>query len=276
MKEKITLAHSPDSDDAFMFYALARGKIDDGGYAFKHILKDIETLNRAAEVGRYDITAISFHAYAYVHKLYRLTRCGASIGDRYGPVIVSKRKLTPDSLKGKTIAIPGTATTAYLALRLYAGDVKCQKVRFDKIPEAVLHGDADAGLLIHEGQLTYRKDGLHKVVDLGEWWWKEHRLPLPLGGNCIRRSFSAAKSRTLADILKRSIVHGLEERKSALTHAMRFARGMSRKLSDKFVGMYVNDYTVDIGEKGMEAVALLLDLGYRKKIIPHKVAPDFV
>ncbi|OHB77481.1 MAG: hypothetical protein A2Z34_03465 [Planctomycetes bacterium RBG_16_59_8] len=276
MKKPITLAHSPDSDDAFMFYGLAKGKVETGGLRFKHILRDIETLNRAAELGTYDITAISFHAYPYVQNNYRLMTCGSSIGDRYGPMIVAKRRLSRQSLRGKTIAIPGTMTTAYLALRLFLDDFLPKVVPFDRIPDAVRRGEADAGLLIHEGQLTYGKIGLHKIVDLGEWWWQKTRLPLPLGGNAIHRRFADADARRLEQIVKESILHGLAHRDEALRHAMTFSRGMTTRLSDKFVGMYVNDYTVDMGPKVKKAIALLLDLGWREGIIPCRTRPEFV
>jgi 5,8-dihydroxy-2-naphthoate synthase len=272
----ISLAHSPDSDDAFMFYALATNKIDTGELEFEHVLKDIQTLNEEARKGTYDITAISFHAYAYVADQYALLPHGASIGDNYGPVVVAKEEIDPSELSQVKIAVPGTLTTAFLALRIFNPDFKYEVVPFDQITEAVTDGTCDAGLLIHEGQLFYHNLGLHKVLDLGEWW-HEHTagLPLPMGGNAIRRDLGKEMISEVSDLLKESIQYSLENREDALQYAMQFARDMDPALADRFVSMWVNELTLDYGERGREAVRRLLAEGYARGIIPHEVDVQF-
>ncbi len=271
----ITVAHSPDSDDAFMFYALAKNRIDSGGFEFRHVLKDIETLNRSALEGRYEVTAISFHAYAFLCDRYSLLDSGASMGDRYGPLVVSKRPMKPGELKGKVLAIPGTMTSAYLIMRLFQPDFTPVVVPFDRIFEAVADDRADAGLIIHEGQLTYSSLGLHAVIDLGEWWHRETALPLPLGGNAIRKDLGPAAIGPIARILKQSIQYGLDHRAQALDYAMSFARDMDPRLADRFVGMYVNQRTLGYGAAERRAVRLLLDRGYREGVIDRRVEVEF-
>jgi 1,4-dihydroxy-6-naphthoate synthase len=272
----ITVAHSPDSDDAFMFYALAHGQLDIGDLTFTHTLEDIETLNRKAFREEYDVTAVSFHAYAYIAEKYALLSSGASMGDRYGPMVVAARRLEAGDLRRKTIAIPGTMTTAYLTLKLYEPDIETQVVPFDQILDVVAAGSADAGLIIHEGQLTYQTKGLHKVLDLGEWWHEQTQLPLPLGGNAIRRSLGPDLSSRIAKLLRQSIQYALEHREDALAYALQFARGMDPALADRFVGMYVNERTVAYGQPEREAIRRLLTLGYERGIIPHRVDVEFV
>jgi 1,4-dihydroxy-6-naphthoate synthase len=275
----IRLAHSPDSDDAFMFYALAAGKIATGERRYEHELQDIESLNQRALKGELDVTAVSMHAYAYLAEQYALLPHGASIGDRYGPRLVAREAAPQDprgAIKGARIAIPGRLTTAALALRLYQPEFEPVEIAFDEIEEAVTRGDVDAGLLIHEGQLTYSKGGLHLWVDMGEWWFEETGLPLPLGGNAVRRDLGDEVVRAISQDLRASIVYGLEHRQEALDYAMRYARGLDRTLADEFVGMYVNDYTVDYGEKGRRAVHTLLERGADAGIIPHQVPVTFV
>lgn len=272
--EKIRIGHSPDSDDAFMFYALAKGLIPTEPFEIVHVIEDIETLNRRALAAELEVTAISVHAYAYVANDYAFMPCGASIGDKYGPLIVSKTPM--ESLTGKRIAIPGKMTTAYLTMMLYQSDVKIETYRFDKIIEAVQQGEVDAGLIIHEGQLTYTREGLHKIVDLGEWWHEETGLPLPLGANVIRRNLGAEKIRSITSLLKQSIQYSLEHREHGLEYAMTYARDMETDLADKFVGMYVNDYTLDYGESGRTAVQELLTRGHKAGVIPHHIDADFV
>ncbi len=272
--EIIRIGHSPDSDDAFMFYALAKGLIPTGPYEIVHVIEDIETLNKRALAAELEVTAISVHAYAYVAKDYTLMPCGASIGDNYGPLIVSKEPM--ESLTGKRIAIPGEMTTAYLTMKLYQSDVKTETHRFDQIIQAVQDGKVDAGLIIHEGQLTYAREGLHKIVDLGEWWYEETGLPLPLGANVIRRDLGIAKIKNITKLLKQSIQYSLENRDRGLEYAMTYARDMETDLADKFVGMYVNDYTLDYGENGRKAVHELLRRGHEVGVIPHRVETDFV
>lgn len=271
----ITVAHSPDSDDAFMFYALAKNRIDSGGFEFRHVLKDIETLNRSALEGRYEVTAVSFHAYAFLYDRYSLLDSGASMGDRYGPLVVSKRPMKPGELKGKVLAIPGAMTSAFLIMRLFQPDFTPVVVPFDRIFEAVAEDRADAGLIIHEGQLTYSSLGLHAVVDLGEWWHRETGLPLPLGGNVIRKDLGPAAIGRIARILKQSIQYGLDHRAQALDYAMSFARDMDPRLADRFVGMYVNQRTLGYGAAERRAVQLLLDRGYREGIIDRRVEVEF-
>ena len=271
----ITVAHSPDSDDAFMFYALAKNRIDCGGFEFRHVLQDIETLNRRALEGRYEVTAISFHAYAFLCDRYSLLDSGASMGDRYGPLVVSKRPMEPSELKGKVLAIPGAMTSAFLIMKLFQPDFTPVVVPFDRIFEAVADDRADAGLIIHEGQLTYSSRGLHAVIDLGEWWHRETGLPLPLGGNAIRKDLGATAIRRIARILKQSIQYGLDHRAQALDYAMSFAGDMDPSLADRFVGMYVNQRTLGYGAAERRAVQLLLDRGHREGIIDRRVEVEF-
>ncbi|MCY3724430.1 MAG: ABC transporter substrate-binding protein [Candidatus Poribacteria bacterium] len=273
-REKIRIGHSPDSDDAFMFYALAKGLIPTDPYEIVHVIEDIETLNQRALAAELEVTAISVHAYAYVAKDYVFMPCGASIGDQYGPLVVSKTPI--DTLAGKRIAIPGKMTTAYLTLSLYQPNFEAETRPFDKILDAVQQDEVDAGLIIHEGQLTYAREGLHKVIDLGEWWYEETGLPLPLGANVIRRNLGTPKIREITALLKQSIQYSLEHRERGLAYAMTYARDMETALADKFVGMYVNDYTLDYGEKGRAGVRELLHRGTIAGIIPHGVEADFV
>jgi 1,4-dihydroxy-6-naphthoate synthase len=272
----ITVAHSPDSDDAFMFYGLATNKLETDGLKFEHTLKDIQSLNEDAKNGVYDVTAISFHAYAYVADKYALLPHGASIGDKYGPIVVSKETRKPEEISDMTIAVPGELTSAYLALRIYDRNFKHIVVPFDQIIDAVLAGKADAGLLIHEGQLFYMQQGLDKVLDLGEWWHGRTGLPLPMGGNAIRRDLGEDLMSQVSRHLHRSIVYSMENREDALSYAMQFARDMPAELADRFVAMWVNDLTLDYGERGREGVRRLLDEGYEAGIIPNKVEVDFV
>ncbi|HEX8097554.1 MAG TPA: MqnA/MqnD/SBP family protein [Pyrinomonadaceae bacterium] len=272
----ITVAHSPDSDDAFMFYALATNKLDTGGLHFTHVLKDIQTLNEEARRGTYDVTAISFHAYAYVADRYALLPHGASIGDKYGPVVVSREEASPDELSRLKVAVPGELTSAFLALRIFNADFAYEVVPFDQIIDAVREGRCDAGLLIHEGQLFYEKMGLHKALDLGEWWHARTGLPLPMGGNAVRRDLGPDLTRKVSRYLKESISYSLEHRADALQYAMQFARDMSTELADRFVAMWVNELTLDYTERGREAVRRLLEEGHERGIIPHAVAVDFV
>ena len=271
----ITVAHSPDSDDAFMFYALAENRIDSGEFEFRHVLKDIETLNRNALEGRYEVTAISLHAYAFLCDRYSLLDSGASMGDRYGPLVVSKRPMKPGELKGKVIAIPGTMTSAFLILKLFEPDFTPVVVPFDQVFQAVADDRADGGLVIHEGQLTYASLGLHAVIDLGEWWHRDTGLPLPLGGNAIRKDLGSTAIGRIARILKQSIQYGLDHREQALAYAMGFAGDLDPRLADRFVGMYVNERTLGYGAPERRAVQLLLDRGYRKGIIDRQVQVEF-
>src|SRR5258705_7945716 len=272
----ISLAHSPDSDDAFMFYALATHKLDSGNLEFEHVLKDIQTLNEEAMLGTYDVTAISFHAYAYVADKYALLPHGASIGDNYGPVVVSREAATPEDIATLKIAVPGKLTSAFLALRIYNPDFEFVVIPFDKIIDAVQDGSCDAGLLIHEGQLFYESIGLHKVLDLGEWWHKRTGLPLPMGGNAIRRDLGPELIREVSQLLRESIAYSLDNREDALQYAMQFARDMDTELADRFVAMWVNDLTLDYTDRGREAVRLLLEEGFEKGIIPNRVPVEFV
>jgi 1,4-dihydroxy-6-naphthoate synthase len=272
----ISVAHSPDSDDAFMFYALATNKLDTGDIHFTHVLKDIQSLNEMARRGVYDVTAISFHAYAYIADKYALLPHGASIGDNYGPIVVSHEPHAVEDLPKLKVAVPGTLTSAFLALRIFNSDFDYEVVPFDQIIEAVKDGKCDAGLLIHEGQLYYQTLGLHKVIDLGEWWHERTGLPLPMGGNAIRRDLGAEMIGKVSHYLRESIRYSLEHREDALRYAMQFARDMDTATADRFVAMWVNDLTLDYTERGREAVRLLLAEGYERGIIPHRVDVDFV
>lgn len=272
----ISVAHSPDSDDAFMFYGLATNKLETDNLKFEHTLKDIQTLNEDAKNGVFDVTAVSFHAYAYISDKYALLPHGASIGDKYGPILVSKDPRSVDEIPDMKIAIPGEMTSAFLALRLYSPKFEYVVVPFDEIIDEVQKGKVDAGLLIHEGQLFYKQLGLSKVLDLGEWWHEKTGLPLPMGGNAIRRDLGEDLMKQVSKHLHRSIVYSMENREDALAYAMQFARDMPPELADRFVAMWVNDLTLDYGERGRESVRLLLDEGYKAGIIPHKVQIDFV
>jgi len=275
-KRTITVAHSPDSDDAFMFYALATHKLDTGELQFEHVLQDIQTLNEEAATGKYDVTAISFHAYAYIADKYVLLPHGASIGDNYGPILVSREPASPDEIPNMMIAVPGTLTSAFLALRIFAPNFNYKVVPFDEIIDAVRDGSCDAGLLIHEGQLFYESLGLHKVLDLGEWWHERTGLPLPMGGNAIRRDLDPELIKRVSEFLHESIAYSLDHREDALQYAMQFARDMDTELADRFVAMWVNDRTLDYGERGREAVRRLLADGVEAGIIPHAVDVQFV
>ena len=274
-KRTITLAHSPDSDDAFMFYGLATNKIDTGDLHFQHLLKDIQTLNEEATRGTYDVTAISFHAYAYVADKYALLPHGASIGDNYGPILVSRELSKAEEISRLKIAVPGILTSAFLALKIYNPDFEYEVVPFDKIIEAVQSGRCDAGLLIHEGQLFYESMGLHKILDLGEWWHEKTGLPLPMGGNVIRRDLGREIIHQVSDCLRDSIQYSLDNREDALEYAMQFARDMDPGLADRFVAMWVNDLTLDYTERGREAVRRILEEGFERGIIPNRVAVEF-
>jgi 1,4-dihydroxy-6-naphthoate synthase len=274
--QAITVAHSPDSDDAFMFYALATNKLDTGGINFKHVLQDIQTLNEEAMRGTYEVTAISFHAYAYVADKYALLPHGASIGDNYGPIVVSREPATPADFSDLKIAVPGALTSALLALRIFDPNVKYEIVPFDQIIQVVTEGTCDAGLLIHEGQLFYEKMGLHKLLDLGVWWHEETGLPLPMGGNAIRRDLEPEVIRHVSQLLRDSIRYSLDHREDALRYAMQFARDMDPELADRFVAMWVNDLTLDYTDRGREAVRRLLVEGFARGIIPHSVDVQFV
>src|SRR6202522_4013535 len=275
-KREITVAHSPDSDDAFMFYGLATNKVRVPGLRFTHTLSDIETLNRKAMEGVYDVTAISFHAYPYVQDHYALLPTGGSVGDGYGPMIVAPRAYSVSDIKHKRIAVPGTLTTAYLVLKLFAPGIETDVVPFDQIIPQVLEGKREAGLIIHEGQLTYDKSGLHRVVDLGKWWQKMTGLPLPLGGNAIRRALGAELVGAVNTALRDSIQYALEHREEALSYAMQFARDLDSQTADRFVGMYVNERTLDYGPEGREGVARLLDMGHKAGIIGPEAHVDWV
>ncbi len=273
----IRVAHSPDSDDAFMFYPLARGLLDTGELEFEHVLDDIETLNREAFAGTYEVTAVSIHAFAHLDERYALLASGASMGDGYGPVVVSREAVTADALRGLKVAIPGTLTTAALALQLWAPGLDTVVRPFDEIGDAVRSGEVDAGVLIHEGQLTWEAEGLHRVVDLGVWWADTTGgLPLPLGGNVVRRDLGEELVHRVAGLLKSSIVYSLEHREQALDYALEFGRGLDRDQADRFVGMYVNDLTVDYGERGRRAVRELLERAYERRIIPRVPRLDFI
>jgi 1,4-dihydroxy-6-naphthoate synthase len=276
-KQLITVGHSPDPDDAFMFYALAHDKLDTGPLEFRHELQDIETLNRRALRGELEVTAVSLHAYAYLLDKYALLPSGCSMGDKYGPMIVARRPMSIDELKKQRIAVPGTLTTAFLALKLL---LRCEfaheVIPFDQIIPAVAAGKFEAGLIIHEGQLTFQNQGLHLIVDLGRWWHEKTGLPLPLGGNVVRKDLGPATMKQISRLIKESIRYGLEHRNDALRYALQYARDMDMSLADKFVGMYVNDWTLDYGPRGREAVRRLLDEAHQAGIIPNPVHVEFV
>lgn len=273
---EIVSAHSPDSDDAFMFYGLATKKVRSPKVSFRHVLEDIESLNRKAVEGLYEFTAISYHAYPYVADKYVLMSSGSSIGDGYGPMVVAAHPLEPEQLAGKRIAIPGTLTTAYLALKLFQPDFDPVITPFDKIIAAVRDRSVDAGLIIHEAQLTYDREGFHRVVDLGRWWKGVHGLPLPLGGNVLLRSLGAEIQRECCRLMRESIQYALDNRDEALSYALQFARDMDPGLAEKFIGMYVNDYTLDAGDIVPAAVQKLLDMGHAAGLIPRQVQAEFV
>jgi len=273
----IRVAHSPDSDDAFMFYALAERLIDTGELEFEHVLRDIETLNKAAFEGRYEITALSIHAYAYLDEGYALLSSGASMGEGYGPLVVARRPLDEVELAGVEVAVPGALTSAALALRLWNPALRTVVRPFDEIVPAVVAGELAAGVVIHEGQLTWRDEGLHALVDLGAWWGEQTGgLPLPLGGNVVRRDLGDEMVRRLARLLRQAVEYALANREAALDHSLRYARGLDRATADRFVGMYVNQRTVDYGERGREAVRLFLERAHQAGLIPRPPRPDFV
>ncbi|HUD55815.1 MAG TPA: MqnA/MqnD/SBP family protein [Terracidiphilus sp.] len=273
----ISIAHSPDSDDAFMFYGLATNKVRVPGYRFSHTLSDIETLNqKAQDEAFFDVTAISFHAYPYIQKNYTLMGCGGSVGEGYGPMIVSNRPLAPTDLNRFRIAVPGQLTTAFLALKIFNPAIETETVTFDQIIPGILSGKFEAGLIIHEGQLTYSSSGLYRVLDLGAWWRETTGLVLPLGGNAIRRSLGAEQHRIISKALRDSIQHALDHREQALEYAMQFARDLDSTLANRFVSMYVNDRTLDYGVDGRDAIRKLLDVGHERGIIPIKPQVDFV
>lgn len=272
----IHVSHSPDSDDAFMFYALATDKLDTEGLTYVHELQDIESLNHRAMRGELEVTAVSIHAYADIADRYALLPSGASMGDRYGPRLVAREPMTKAQVKGKRIAVPGLKTSAYLACRLYEPDFEAIVIPFKDIEQAVVDGKADIGLLIHEGQLTFQDMGLHLIADLGEWWFGETGLPLPLGGNVIRKDFGKPLMQKISRHLHASIAYALNHREAALDHAMQYARGLDRSKADTFVGMYVNDWTLDYGDRGREAIRLFLERGVQAGIIPRQVNVEFV
>lgn len=276
-KRIIQVGHSPDSDDAFMFYALAKRLVDTGDIEYRHVLQDIETLNRRALAGELEVSAVSIHAFAFLADKYALLSSGASMGDRYGPMVVARVPMGLNDLHQKTIAIPGTMTSAFLALKLALRvNFAYEVVPFDQIIPTVAAGNVDAGLIIHEGQLTYRDASLNKVIDLGEWWHSETSLPLPLGGNVVRKDLGPALLSQISRDLRASIRYALDHRDAALSHAMQYARDLDRSKADRFVGMYVNDLTLDYGPRGRQAVQLFLNRGYEASVIPHRVAVDFV
>lgn len=276
-KRIINVGHSPDPDDAFMFYALAHDKIDTGDFQFRHELQDIETLNRRALKGELEVTAVSIHAYAHLLDKYALLPSGCSMGDRYGPMVVAREPMTLDQLKTKTLAVPGTMTTAFLTLRLLLREeFKYEVIPFDQIIDAVASGKFEAGLIIHEGQLTFQNQGLRLIVDLGVWWQEKTGLPLPLGGNVVRRDLGAETIREVSRLLKESIQYSLDHRQDALNYALQYARDMDRSLADKFVGMYVNDWTLDYGERGRKAVRRLLEEGCQAGLVPGPLEIEFV
>ena len=274
---EIKIAHSPDSDDAFMFYGLATNKIRVNGFKFTHTLCDIETLNRKAiSEPFFDVTAISFHAYPYLQESYALMSCGGSVGEGYGPMVVANRKIKPQDLNKIRVAVPGELTTAYLALKLFSPEIETANVPFDKIIQEVVAGNFDAGLIIHEGQLTYGTNGLQKILDLGTWWRDLTGLPLPLGGNAIRRSLGKETMTTVTQALRESIQHGLDHREEALAYAMQFARDLDPNLANRFVSMYVNERTLDYGDDGKIAIRKLLDMGHERGVIPMASKVEFI
>ena len=276
-KIPITVAHSPDSDDAFMFYALAKDKVDTGEFAFDHVLSDIQTLNQEAMKGTYEVSAISFHAYPQIADRYALLPSGSSMGDRYGPMVIAREPHSPTVLRERKVAVPGLLTTAFLALRLYEPKIDYVVMPFNEILPAVASGKVELGLIIHEGQLTYAESGLHKIVDLGEWWHeKTGGLPLPLGGNVVRKDLGEEKCRKVSDILKKAIQYSLDHRGEALEYALTFARGMDPKTADRFVGMYVNELTVDYGRRGREALRRLFEEAVRSKLLPEMPPLSFI
>ena len=275
-KREFTIAHSPDADDAFMFYALATHRIESDLLEFKHVLKDIQSLNQDARAGRYDMTAISYHAYPYVADRYVLTAAGSSVGDGYGPIVVAAEELEPRDLAGRKVAVPGLLTTAYLALKLYEPDIEPVVCEFDKIIGAVESGAVDAGVVIHEGQLTFADSGLHGVVDLGEWWKRSEGLPLPLGCNCILRELPAEIQQEARRKLAATIQYSLDHRAEALEYALQFSRGLETDLADSFVGMYVNGHTTDMDPEVLRSGQLLLDKGFSAGLIPHQVRLEYV
>ena len=273
---EIVCAHSPDSDDAFMFYGLATKKVRSRTVNFRHVLEDIETLNRKAMEGAYELTAISYHAYPYVADKYVLMASGSSVGDGYGPILVSARPMAPEEIKGKKIGVPGKMTTAYLALRLFEPDFEAVPIQFDKILDAVAEHTVDAGLIIHEGQLTYSRSGFQSVLDLGRWWKSVHDLPLPLGGNVLLRSIPNDVKSECCRLMRDSIQYALDHNEESLNYALQFARDLEPRLAEKFVGMYVNHFTVDCGELVPQAAQKLLDMGYEAGVISKKVKVEFV
>jgi 1,4-dihydroxy-6-naphthoate synthase len=275
-KTLIRIAHSPDADDAFMFYGLAKGLIPSDDFEFTHVLSDIETLNRKALAGEYELTAISVHAYPYVSEHYNILKHGASVGYKYGPLLVSTKPISADELSGKTIAIPGTMTTAYLVLKLFLPAARTVVVPFDQIVSYVESGKADVGLIIHEGQLTYASQGLHKILDFGEWWYDETKLPLPLGVNAVKKNFDMPVQKEIARIMKESIAYSQKYREEALQYALQFSRGLETKLADRFVGMYVNEETLEMSQDTQRAIDILLTRAYKEKLIPQPVKPIFV
>jgi len=276
LPREIVTAHSPDSDDAFMFYALATKKVRSPNVRFRHVLEDIESLNRKAVEGLYELSAISYHAYPYVADKYVLMSSGSSIGDGYGPMVVAPHPLESEELSGKRIAVPGKLTTAYLALKLFQPDFEAVVTPFDKIMNAVRERSVDAGLIIHEGQLTYDREGFHRVLDLGKWWKNKYALPLPLGGNVLLRSLPDDIRSECCRLMRESIQYALDNREEALSYALQFARDMETSLAEKFIGMYVNHYTLDAGDVVPAAVQKLLDLGHEAGLIPHRVQVEFL
>lgn len=273
---EITIGHSPDPDDAFMFYALTHGKLDTAGLTFKEVIQDIESLNHRAVEGELDVTAISVHAYGYVMDKYALLTSGGSFGDRVGPIVVARKPMEVGELADDRIAVPGTMTSAYLLLKLLLMNFKFEVVPFDKIMDAVKNGEVDAGLLIHEGQITYKQAGLHKVTDLGEWWDADTGLPVPLGVNAVRKDLGKQLMRKISELITQSIQYALAHREEAVTHAMKYGRGMDAAMTDRFVGMYVNSWTLDMGSKGREAIARLLTRAYHAALVPRPVHLEFV
>lgn len=273
---EIKLAHSPDADDAFMFYALATRKVNVPGLKFTHVLADIETLNQAASEEQYDVTALSFSAYAYLSQKYVLLNCGASFGEGYGPIVVASHPLRREELAGRRVAVPGLRTTAHVTLKLFEPNFEPVPMAFDKILDAVRTGTVDAGLLIHEGQLLFPQAGLHRVADLGQWWLEQTGLPLPLGGNAVRRALGPEVGRRVARGIRESVAYALEHREEALNYAMQFAREMDAELADKFIGMYVNRWTLNYGERGREAVQTLLERGVQAGLLPGPAQADFL